>query len=117
MLLNLCLIPGSGIIGAAISTAVSYLLVTLLLGLANYRIAAFRFLDPRLGSIIPIFIGGWGVSLLVQSHTTLPCILAVDLGIIIASALLASFVLLRPAEREYMLGTFREAYSRFKRGP
>ena len=112
-LLNLLLIPGNGIIGAAVSTAVSYLVVTLLLGYCNYKIAFFRFFDSRLLLIIPLFIAGWAGSFFVRGHLSLFGILASNL-LVAAVAMLGAHLLLSPEETAIIRSLARDAKIRFK---
>lgn len=58
-ILNLLLIPKTGIIGAAVSTAIAYLVIVILMGIFNYRLAQFSFIDSRLKYIVPAFISAW----------------------------------------------------------
>ena len=57
--LNFSLIPIYGLLGAAVSTAISYLAIIIIMSYLNYRIAKFSFLDKRLYYIVPIFTGLW----------------------------------------------------------
>lgn len=58
-LLNLALIPGSGIVGAAVSTALSYGVIVLALSWMNYSLARFHFLDRRLLPVALLFFIAW----------------------------------------------------------
>jgi O-antigen/teichoic acid export membrane protein len=113
-LLNILLIPQSAIIGAAISTAVSYLVVTLLLGYANYRVASFKFFDSRLLLVIPLFFAGWAGSIIACRHQ-LPIfeILAIDLLVVVV-ALFVGYFLIRSDEMALLINAAKEVKKRSK---
>ena len=112
-LLNFLLIPESGIIGAAISTAASYLAVTLLLGYANYRVASFRFLDRRLLFFVPFFTAGWVCSIITLRHLSLSGVLASDL-LVVGITVLGGYFLLRPEETAFFCKALSEVKSKSK---
>lgn len=114
-ILNLLLIPGSGIVGAAISTAVSYLVVTVLLGYGNYKMALFPFLDRRLFAVLPLFFAGWGGSLVARGQVSLAGSLAVDLLFLSGTAFVVARWFLRPGEIEILRTIANEVQNRFRK--
>src|SRR6185369_8450757 len=58
-ILNILLIPKTGIIGAAVSTALAYLVIVVAMGFLNYRLARFSFMDSRLKYIVSGFMAAW----------------------------------------------------------
>ncbi|OGC94653.1 MAG: hypothetical protein A2W25_09350 [candidate division Zixibacteria bacterium RBG_16_53_22] len=114
-ILNLLLIPGSGIVGAAISTAVSYLAVTVLLGYGNYRMALFPFFDRRLFAILPLFLAGWAGSLAARGQVSLAGSLAIDLLFLSGIAFIAVHWFLRPGEMEILRTMASEVQNRFRK--
>ena len=114
-LLNLLLIPGSGIVGAAISTAVSYLAVTVLLGYANYRVTSFPFFDRRLFAVLFFFIVGWAGSLAARGQVSLGGSLAIDLIFLSGVIFFAVRRFLRPEEMEILRAMGREVQYRFRK--
>jgi O-antigen/teichoic acid export membrane protein len=112
-LLNLLLIQNYGIVGAAISTAASYLVVTLLLGYFNYRSASFRFLDRRLLVVIPVFGAGWLLCVAFWRNLSLSGTLGVDL-LAVGVALGCGCFLLAPEETALMRSAFCQAKSRLR---
>lgn len=102
--LNLLLIPDTGIMGAAISTAVSYLVILLLMARLNYRLADFAFFDRRLIPATLVFLAAWsGVAWLRDSLQPFQVLLA-DAGLLAAVAALWYGVALKYEEKEYLHG-------------
>jgi O-antigen/teichoic acid export membrane protein len=114
-LLNLLLIPGSGIVGAAISTAVSYLAVTVLLGYANYRVALFPFFERRLLAVLLFFLVGWASSLAARGWISLAGSLAIDLLFLSVVIFFATRRFLRPDEMEILCALASDVQNRFRK--
>lgn len=110
--LNIFLIPSHGIWGAAISTAVSYGLVALLMSIFNYGPARFRFLEGRL--MIPLGVFGilWVIIVLIRGHLSLYQILLIDIFIFLSFGSLIFFRILRRDEKEYLFFLYREVRSK-----
>lgn len=104
--LNILLIPASGILGAAISTAVSYLAIVLLMGWLNHRMAGFAFFDRRLIPVIPVFIAVWGVVAWLRDSLQLYQVLLADAGLLLSVAALLCRVLLKSEEKEYLYSIY-----------
>lgn len=102
-LLNLALIPAFGIVGAAASTAVAYLAIAVGLGIMNYRLAGFRFVDPRLKYVCAFFILAWCGLGLARGSLETPGIAAADLIFVTLVAAAAFRLGLRRDERAYLV--------------
>jgi len=104
--LNFLLIPLTGIIGAAISTAVSYLLIVLLMSCMNYRVARFAFFDNRLLPITVLFALTWAGVALVRDwmHTYQLALLNLVLLTAVGFLLYAKF--LRREEKAYLANMY-----------
>jgi O-antigen/teichoic acid export membrane protein len=100
--LNILLIPANGIVGAAISTAVSYLIIVLLMAWMNYRMAGFAFFDQRLMPVTLIFIAAWGGVALLRDMLPFYQVLLLDAGLILAVAALLYFVAMKNEEKTYI---------------
>jgi len=60
--LNILLIPRFGLLGTAIAMASSFSTIVIVMGIANYRVAHFQFLDRRLSTVFVAFIFLWALS-------------------------------------------------------
>ena len=87
-ILNIALIPSIGIIGAAVSTAVSYLVIVLLMAWMNYRMAGFAFFDRRLVPVTVLFIAAWGGVAWLRDSLQLYQVLLWDGGLLLGVAAL-----------------------------
>jgi O-antigen/teichoic acid export membrane protein len=107
MILNILLIPKSGILGAAISTAMSYLLVVVLMSYFDYKVAKFPFLDRRLFPISLIFLILWAMMAFLRQSIGIAQVLVADvvLGLSVAGAIY--FVVLRPHEKAWVRSSCR----------
>ncbi|MBV5326817.1 MAG: polysaccharide biosynthesis C-terminal domain-containing protein [Chlorobium sp.] len=101
-ILNITLIPKSGIVGAAVSTAIAYLVIVVVMGILNYRLARFSFIDSRLKYIIPVYIVIWGLLWVVRGYLSIPEIIITDFIFVTLVALLIYKQGLRSDEREYI---------------
>jgi O-antigen/teichoic acid export membrane protein len=100
--LNILLIPATGIWGAAISTAVSYLVIVLLMAWMNYRMAGFVFFDHRLIPVTLIFIAVWGGFAWLRDSLQLYQLLLANAGLLLSVAALLYTVALKSEEKEYL---------------
>jgi O-antigen/teichoic acid export membrane protein len=100
--LNILLIPATGISGAAISTAVSYLVIVLLMAWMNYRMAGFAFFDHRLIPVALIFFSTWGGFALLRDSLQLCQLLLANSGLLIGVAVLLYTVALNSEEKRYL---------------
>jgi O-antigen/teichoic acid export membrane protein len=111
--LNILLIPTTGIMGAAISTAVSYLVIVLLMAWMNYRMAGFAFFDHRLIPVTLIFIAAWGGVAWLRDSLQLYQLLLVDAGLLLSVAALLYTVTLKSEEKEYLYGMYHDFKLKF----
>jgi O-antigen/teichoic acid export membrane protein len=102
--LNIFLIPATGIMGAAISTAVSYLVIVLLMAWMNYRMAGFAFFDRRLVPVTLLFIAAWSGVAWLRDSLLLYQLLLVDAGLLLGVAVLLYRVALKDEEKTYLYG-------------
>ena len=102
--LNILLIPVTGIQGAAISTALSYLVIVLLMAGMNYRMAGFAFFDPRLTPVTLTFIAAWGGVARLRDSLPLYQLLLADVALPLAVAALLYAVALKSEEKTYLHG-------------
>jgi O-antigen/teichoic acid export membrane protein len=100
--LNILLIPSSGIMGAAVSTALSYLVIVLLMAWMNYRSAGFAFFDRRLVPVTLIFLAAWGAAARMRDALQPYQLLLSDAALLLVVALLLYKVALRGKERDYL---------------
>jgi O-antigen/teichoic acid export membrane protein len=106
IILNGLLIPGMGIIGAALSTALSYLVIVVIMGGLNFRMAKFNFFDNRLKALIPILVGLWILSWWTRWHLSLSGILVADVLFVGFVALSFYLLVLRDEEKRYLSTAF-----------
>ena len=106
--LNFLLIPLIGIMGAAVSTSISYLLVVVSMSYFNYRVASFHFLDGRLFYLATAFFAAWAVVLRLKDYlgTLTPIIL--DVPLILALGAMLYFLFINAGERLYLRGLLRD---------
>jgi len=103
-LLNFLLIPSMSFVGAALSTAVSYLAVVILMSFLNVRVARFRFLDRRVWVVGGIFAVLWvGIGFL-REHLDTAGLLAADVLLVLLLGGLAFFVGMTGEERRGLSG-------------
>lgn len=103
-ILNITLIPDSGIMGAAASTAVSYLMIVLLMAWMNYRMAGFEFFDRRLVPVTVLFMAAWGGVAWLRDSLQLYQVLLVDGGLLLGVVALLYGVALKDEEKKYLYG-------------
>jgi O-antigen/teichoic acid export membrane protein len=106
-ILNILLIPKMDIIGAAISTAVAYLNIVIILGLLNYKLAKFPFIDSRIKYIIPIFGIIWISFGLIRSYLAIFEIILIDLVFVSLLLFVVYKLGLRSDERKYIINICR----------
>jgi O-antigen/teichoic acid export membrane protein len=102
--LNIALIPSTGIMGAAVSTAVSYLVIVLLMAWMNYRMAGFAFFDRRLVPVTLIFMAVWGGVAWLRDSLQFYQVLLWDAGLLLGVAALLYGVALKDEEKKYLYG-------------
>lgn len=100
--LNILLIPATGIMGAAISTAASYLVIVLLMAWMTYRMAGFAFFDQRLIPVTLIFSAAWGGVAWLRDALPLYQLLLLDAGLLLSVAVLLYGVALKGEEKAYL---------------
>ncbi len=105
-ILNFLLIPSTGIIGAAVSTAVSYLVIVLLMAWMNYRMAGFAFFDRRLVPVTLLFVVVWSAVAWLRDSLQLYQVLLWDAGLLLGVAVLLYRVALKEEEKAYLHGMF-----------
>jgi O-antigen/teichoic acid export membrane protein len=107
--LNFLLIPSTGIVGAAVSTAASYFVVVCCMAILNYRAACFDFLDRRLVYVAAVFLAAWaGMHQLREGLGLLQGLLANIPVIGVAGAAFCSLILSKD-ERTYLLSMIKGA--------
>ena len=106
-LLNFYLIPFYGILGAAISTAISYLIIVLLMVWMNYRMADFAFLDRRLFPIMLIFVFAWGGFASVRDSLQFYQLLLVNILSLVVVVTFLYAKVLEKGEKDYLCGMYR----------
>ncbi len=106
--LNIALIPSSGIMGAAISTAVSYLVIVLLMAWLNYRMAGFVFFDRRLIPVLFLFVTCWGGVALLRDTLQVYQVLLADVVLLLSMTTLLYRVALKKEEKEYLYSMYAE---------
>ncbi|MBJ6724255.1 oligosaccharide flippase family protein [Geomesophilobacter sediminis] len=114
--LNLLLIPGWGILGAAVSTALSYLVIVLLMGYLNYRLVRFAFLDRRLLPVAGTFAVLWRGAVWLRESAATHQLLLADAGLVLAVALGLYTIALNGREKQYLGGMFAGVRSKLGAG-
>lgn len=102
IILNFLFIPSMGISGAAISTAVSYLIVVVMFSYFNYRYADFPFLEKRLIFATGIFLSIWAGIYLLKENINFYQMLLADILLLFTLGGLLYFKGIRRDEREYL---------------
>lgn len=102
--LNIALIPSTGILGAAVSTAVSYLVIVMLMAWMNYRMAAFNFFDRRLVPVTLLFMATWGGVAWLRDSLQLYQVLLVDGGLLMGVTAMLYGVALKDEEKTFLYG-------------
>jgi len=105
-ILNILLIPKTGIIGAAVSTALAYLVIVVAMGFLNYRLARFSFLDSRLKYLVPAFMTLWGGIWWTRGQLSIPEVLLTDITFVALVILTIYKKAMRDEEREYLASMF-----------
>jgi len=106
-LLNFLLIPSMSFVGAALSTAVSYLAIVILMAVLNMRVAKFRFLDRRVWAVGGTFAALWvGIGFL-REHLDIAGLLITDVLLVLLLGGLTFFVGMTGEERHGILGFLR----------
>lgn len=106
--LNILWIPGMGILGAALSTAVSYLVIVMLMAWMNYRMAGFAFLDRRLVPATLVFIATWGGFAWLRDSLALHQLLLVNAVSLVGVALLLWMTSLKNEEKRYLSDIYND---------
>ncbi|HBA86928.1 MAG TPA: polysaccharide biosynthesis protein [Geobacter sp.] len=102
--LNVLLIPKMGIVGAAVSTAVAYLLIVMVMAVLNYRLAGFFFVDPRLKYVVVLLLACWGLLGWARGHLSTPGILCTDVAFVALVSAAACKKGMHSGERDYLAG-------------
>lgn len=106
VILNFLLIPRMGIVGAAVSTAFSYLIIVIIMGLLNFRLAVFSFIDHRLKIIVPSLVAFWLGMGFVRDSLSLAGILLLDIVFLVSVFYFVFTKLLETNERSYLCLAF-----------
>ena len=106
-ILNFILIPPYGLLGAAISTAVSYLLVVSIMSFLNYKIADFSFLDNRIIYAGSFFVILWAGCAYLKNHLSLFQAILVSFVIISIISILLYFLVLKEDEKRFIFEIVR----------
>lgn len=114
IVLNILWIPATGIFGAAVSTAVSYLVIVLLMAWMNYRMAGFAFFDRRLVPVTLLFVTAWGGAAWSRDSLQLYQLLLVNMVAIVGVVALLYAIALKSEEKAYLNGMYNDF--RLKRG-
>jgi O-antigen/teichoic acid export membrane protein len=114
--LNFLLIPRIGILGAALSTAISALLVASAMAYLNYRVAAFRFLEGRSIYLAVVFIFVWAAVLRLKEHVSTLTAIIVDVPLILTLGSMLYFYFINANERPYLRGLVKDLMPRGIRG-
>ncbi len=103
LILNIALIPGYGLWGAAISTAVSYFAVVVFLTYAAYRVCHFPFIEKRCSYALLVAVFIWTIAFSVRDH--LSCAYGILLSLLAVAVLAGLFYLLylRADEKQAVL--------------
>lgn len=115
-ILNILLIPSMGIVGAALSTAISYFVIVVIMGLLNYTLAEFSFIDRRIKYIIPSFIAAWFFVGWLRGYLSIIEIISADIIIVAVSFLLIYKKVLRSDERKYLISRYTNFRMKQKEG-
>lgn len=107
-ILNFLLIPFAGLTGAAVSTAVSYLVIVFLMAIMNYRMARFAFFDVRLVPVSAVFIVVWTSSALLRDSLQTCQLLATDTAFVLSAAVLLYALVLKSNEKEYLVAMYKK---------
>lgn len=106
--LNFLLIPVLGLMGAAVSTAASYLLVVASMSYFNYKIASFHFLDGRLLYLATAFVVAWAVVFRLKEHLGALMVIIFDVPLILALGAVLYFFFINAKERSYIRGLMQD---------
>ena len=93
--LNFLLIPSAGLLGAATSTGISYLVVVTCMSYLNYKIAQFPFIDRRLPYSIGGFILTWIGIVFLREYLGQYQIIFVNIPLFITIGLFLYFCILK----------------------
>jgi len=105
--LNFLLIPRYGLSGAAISTAVSYLLIVSTMSFFNYKIAKFSFLDKRIVYAIAFFSILWAGCAYLRNQLNAFQTMFSSFVIISIISILLYFVVLKEDEKRFIIEIVR----------
>ena len=99
--LNFLLIPSTGILGAAISTAVSYFLIVMVMSYLTYKVADFCFIEKRLIYSGAAFLALWiGVAYL-RDHVRFYQLILSNVILAVSLGSLFYFKVLKNEERKF----------------
>lgn len=107
-ILNFLIIPSTGIFGAAISTAVSYLTVVLVMSYMSYKLADFAFLNKHVFYIIGLFIFAWGGIFSTREYFEMYQSILASILVILVIGAIVYFKVLEKKEREYLFLFLKE---------
>lgn len=106
--LNFILIPSTGLLGAAISTAVSYLIVVAIMSYSNYKKAKFSFFDNRLFYVGGFFIFLWPGVAYLREYLQIYQLLIGNVVLLLLIGSLLYFKIIKKNEKQYIYSFFKE---------
>ena len=106
--LSLILTPRYGILGAAMSSGFSFLIILLVMSYLNHRVIGFSFFDRRIFSLMLAFPVLWIILRNLREKLGLVEVLAGDVVIGSFFAGLVYFALLKKNEKQFILGYINE---------
>jgi O-antigen/teichoic acid export membrane protein len=107
--LNFILIPPYGIMGAAVSTAVAYLIIVVMMSALNYRVAKFRFLDRRFIYQIGLLLALWVPIVSIRGHVRVFQLIVVNVILVLAAGLAYYLKTLTKEEQRLVRSLFKGA--------
>jgi O-antigen/teichoic acid export membrane protein len=107
--LNFILIPPYGIMGAAISTAVAYLIIVVMMSALNYRVAKFRFLDRRFIYLVGLLLALWVPIVSIRGHVRVFQLIVVNVILVLAAGLAYYLKTLTKEEQRLVRSLFKGA--------
>lgn len=102
-ILNIVLIPKIGITGAAVSTALAYLMIVIIMGMMTYQLAGFSFIDTRVKYIILYFLVAWIFLGWLRGNLSIVEVLLTDIIIVSLVTVLIYKQGLRKDERKHLV--------------
>jgi O-antigen/teichoic acid export membrane protein len=108
LILNFCLIPRYGILGAALATASSYLLIVVAMSYFLFKFLGFHFIDRRLLYVGIGFIVVWAGAASLREIFLTPQVVAADIAFLLSMGLIVYGFILKGEERSYLVSLGKE---------